>query len=750
LAASAAFTANLDTIAEALGYAGATAATAARTYLGTVTITAATPAEVTNAVAAAVAVGTTTTGPTLALTSGVDTIVGTAGNNTIDATRVVLSGQLLDSLNNADSVDGGAGTDTLVVQLIGGGTTTTPASLKNVEIVTVEATAGGGATLSLLNGDASITTVKSANSAGNVAVTNIQSAPTAFEVSTTAANFTASVATTKLVGTTDAATLLLTNVTGAAVITIGNVAATGGNGYETIAITSAGTVANSIILDDTPGGNVVGTLATITVAGATNLTLASVANMTTVTKVDASTLTGTLTYTAAATNGQAMTVTGGLGNDIIDVQGYTTADTINGGAGIDRLVLTSAEAAATAVQTNVSNIEVIGIAGAAANGATYTISNFGATGLRLDGTATAGALNVNYAAGTNSLDLQNSTGGGALVANVAGVLTTDVLNLTMGSAAAGNAFAAAITTNGVETINLVTQGGAVSGTAFTMTNTAATESLIITGNQSISFTGIVTADVINASGLTGSATLTLTGGTGVNAATITGTANADTLIGGTAGDIINGGAGADTIVNVLTGAVTAGDILTGGAGFDTFVLRGVVASGAVSTVLPTAAFVTDFTVGSTAATTDILSLSATIASYDAAGGGIAFFGGIAAAVAGATSIQTVAQNAAAAAVVTGTDFIKLSTGVTTTGLTVQQAFNNAIGTGTVTGLTASDRAFVSFYDTTNARMEILVVNANANVNTVLESADVVTLVGSVAMSAADYASFSAANLAIIA
>ncbi len=688
-----------------------------------------------------------TSGQTFALTSGVDNIVGTATNNTIDGSRVVLQGQVLNSLNNSDSIDGGAGTDTLFVQM-SEGVDITPASLKNVEIVSVENLNAGARVLNLTNGDASITTVKSANNVSGVSITNIQSAPTAYELSTTAQAFTASVLTAKLAGTTDAATLLLTNVTGAAAVALGNTAATGGNGYETISITSSGTVANSITLDDTPGGAAAGSLATIKIAGSNDLTLASVTNMTTVTTVDASTFTGKLTYTAAATNGQNMTVTGGTGNDVIDVQGYTSSDIINGGAGTDRLILTNAEAiAATAVQSNVSNIEILQVSGL--NG-TVSATNFGATGVRL-GAALGGAATISYSAGTDSLDLQDSaSGGSALIATIAGTATTDVLNVTVGSATAGNTFGGgAVTINGAETVNLTTQGGASTfGSTFTITDTAATQSLIITGNQSITFTGAVRADVVNASGLTGSATLTLTAGTGSTATAITGTANADTLIGSTAGDIINGGAGNDAISNRAAGNATAGDVLTGGTGNDTFTLYGDAASAAVATAYAAASQITDFTVGASTSTTDILALSATTGNYS---GASALFAGIATAAAGSTAIQTVAQNAAATAIVTGTDLIKLTTAVDTTGLTVQQAFNTAIGTATVTGLTANNDIFVSFYDSANSRMVVGVVDAGGGATTtVVETADTITLVGTINMTAADYVSFSNTHLAIVA
>jgi len=363
----------------------------------------------------------------------------------------------------------------------------------------------------------------------------------------------------------------------------------------------------------------------------------------------------------------------------------------------------------------------------------------------------AGAGTVSYAAGTNSLDLQNFTSGGggsALTVNVAGTATNDVLNVTLGSTTAGNTFGTGnVTINGAETVNLLVQGGAGTfGGTFTITDTAATQALVITGSQNVTFTGAVRADSIDASGMTGAATLTLTGGTSTTATSITGTANGDTLNGSTAGDIINGGDGNDTIANVVTGNnATAGDVLTGGAGFDTFTLRGAAASATLPGLYNNVPFIADFTVGSTATTTDILQLSATIGNYF---GGSAFFTDVTAAQAGATTIMNVAQNAAAASIVTGTDLIKLTTGVATAGLTAQQAFDAAIGTATVTGLTAGDDIFVMFYDTTNSRAVVGLVDSGA-ASTTVETNDKITIIGSISMSASDYAAFNNNNLSII-
>ena len=676
------------------------------------------------------------------LVEGVDIKTGGATNDTFDGSRVTTPAGQLQTLNNADSLDGGAGSDTVFAQL---NANVTPAGFKGIEILDVEALAG--ITVDLNTGDAALTTIKSSNSGANLlTVINVQSAPTNYVISNGSGGIAVSVVGARLAGATDAATVDLNTVTGAAPITIGN---TGASGYETLTFNSNGTVAN-VLGTVTDGSST--SLTTVNLAGAQALTL--VLGDASVTTINAGTMTGALTQLTVAGGSGAQTITGGAGNDLINMNGtYSALDVLNGGAGTDSFILTAAEAAAaTAVQANVTNFEVLRI-GAVGAATVITPGNFGVTNLRLTADST-NTLTVNYAAATgNVLDLQNFvSGGNAYVTNTAGTATNDVLGLTVGSATAGNTFGAGtVTINGAETVNLLSQGGANTfGAAFTITDTAATQSLIITGTQSLTFTGAVRADTIDASGTTGPlASLTLTGGTGTTATSITGTANADTLNGSTAGDIINGGAGNDSIANVLTGTATAaGDQISGGAGNDTITLRGSLTSEAVATAYGKAAFITEFTVGATATTTDILQLSATAGNYS---GSSAFFAGVAAAAAGATTIQTVAQNAAAAAIIAGTDLIKLTTGVATTGLTVQAAFNAAIGTGTVTGLTANDDIFVSFYDTTNGRAVFLHVDAaGGGATTTVETADVVTLVGTVTMSATDYGTFNANNLAIIA
>lgn len=706
----------------------------------------------------------TTTGQTFTLTTGVDNIVATSADETIDGSRAVLAGQIIDTLGSADKIDGGAGADTLFVQGNNqstlGGLTTTPNSLKNVETVQVENLGTTAYTLSLQNSDASVKTVKVGNTTGAaVSVTNIQSALSNLDIDNVNQAVTVTSAAAAIAGAADALAIGLSSVTGALGITA--------QGYETVTINSNGSVANA------PGALVNTSLTTLNIAGSQDVTL-TLANTggtndtPSLAKIDASTATGKVNVTLDGDSQQALTFTGGTGNDTLDTNGtYGTTDTLNGGAGTDTLVLTNAQAVGTTTtQSNVSNFENLRIS--ALNG-TLNANHFGATGLIL-GADIGGASTVNFAAGTDNVDFRafdDNAGGVAFTVNVAGTATTDVLNVTAGNATAANGAvggitwgAAVVTINGAETVNLSSIGGANTfGDAFTITDTAANQSLVITGNQNITFTGAVRADTINASGMTGAATLALNGGTSTTATTITGTGNADTLIGSTAGDIINGGSGADFITNTITGgSTTAGDVLTGGAGYDTFTLIGDVINGGALTNYSSVANITDFTVGASATTTDFLRVSAANTDYFSGTGDGLAKGTTAEGLASGNTmvIQSVGQNAAAAPGVSNVSFIKLTTGVAFN-TDVKTTMAAALGTGVVNTLAtdaANDHYLVSYYDTTNSKMVLTDVCTNTStvVADALAAADLtdagIKVIGTIDMTAADYASFSATNMAV--
>jgi hypothetical protein len=682
------------------------------------------------------------------LTPGVDVRVGTGANDVFDGS-VNATGQV--TWQGYDSLTGGDGNDTLIAQNIGA-VTVNSGGLTGVESLqfynqtaatAVDITTATGVTTVGINSPAGAATVQGIGAGIQSVAVSGQGTAGADQQTFTFQNAASS-------GSADAVTLNLTNVgaTGA-VDTVVVQPTSGVNGFETINIVTSN-VASNIILNDGTSTS----LSKITVSAPVALTL-----------VDATTT--TLTYDASASTAAvsmrtntvgAVAMTGGTGNDtfrFVSDDGttgtYGTTDSVTGGTGTDTLVLTAAQATVTATQSNVTGVERIGILTAAALATTVDVTKFGATDLRFD-LLQANAFNMVLGATTATLDMQNFGANIALAITASGS-GTDALNITAGTTAAANTQTGALTINGYETVNITAIGGAATGGnafgAVTLVPSAGA-TLNFLGSQNIAVAAI-TASIIDASGMTGSATFTQSAGAAVSSR-ITGTANADALIGSATADVINGGAGADNISNQAAAATraSAADFLTGGAGQDTFNLYGSNASDAYSTLINTTSYITDFTYSATATSTDIFAVSDTVANYTAfaavLAGGI--YGG--AAAAGSTAVQSVAQNAAATAVLAATDLVKLTTGVATAGLTVQQVFNAAIGTATLTTFGANDTGvFITAYDTTNSRMMVM-LGSTGNADDVLATGDVVQLVGTVAMSAADYASLGSAQFAMLA
>lgn len=692
--------------------------------------------------------GVPSTTTTFTLTAGVDTFTGSAGGDTFSG---VLNAAGNVTWQAFDTLIGGNGTDTLIAQGVGNLTLGAGGlvSVENIQLfgqvagTAVDITTATGVTSIVINTPAGAATVAGVG-------TGIQSVAVTGQGSAGADNQTFTFQNAASSGATDSITLALTNVgaTGA-IDTVILQPTTGTNGYETVNLTNS-SVASNIILND--GGST--TMATINVAATANLTLQD----------DTTTV---LTYNAAASTAEvvmrtntvgAVTMTGGTANDtfrFVSNDGttgtYGTTDTVTGGTGTDTLVLTAAQATVTTAQTAVTGVERIAILTAAGAGTTVNVTNFGATDLRFD-LLQANAFSATLGATAATLNMQNFGSANAINVTANGTGTADVLNITGGTTAAANTQTGDITVNGYETINVTAlgaaaTGGAAFGAIIAVPSAGATVNFL--GAQNIAV-GAITASIIDASGMTGSATFAQAAGSALSAR-ITGTANADTLIGSTAADVINGGAGADNISNQAAAAsrASAADYMTGGAGQDTFNFFGSNASAAYSTAINGASYATDFTYSVTATATDILGVSDTLTNYAAFAGNVITSITGAAAAAGATAVQTVAQNAASAALLAATDLVKLTTGVATAGLTVQEIFNAAIGTADVTGLAAAHTGvFVTAYDTTNARAMVMLASSGAN--DILATADVVQLVGTINMSAADYALFGSAQFTLLA
>lgn len=85
--------------------------------------------------------GTGAVGTTFALTANVDTIVGTGNDDTINATiDSTVGGQ--GTLTSLDSIDGGAGNDTLNINVLTNSGLPSGLTVKNVETVNLRAATG--------------------------------------------------------------------------------------------------------------------------------------------------------------------------------------------------------------------------------------------------------------------------------------------------------------------------------------------------------------------------------------------------------------------------------------------------------------------------------------------------------------------------------------------------------------------------------------------------------------------------------
>ena len=149
VAAAKAFSAELNTAAEIIGYTGNAANNAAKTWLSTVSTTASlnaaiAPTALASTVASVAAVGLQSGGKASALTTGVDTLTGTSGTDVftgiIDGTTPANS-----TFTALDTIDGGAGIDVLNISSIGDFAVPGGLTISNVEQVQVTASGKVGA-----------------------------------------------------------------------------------------------------------------------------------------------------------------------------------------------------------------------------------------------------------------------------------------------------------------------------------------------------------------------------------------------------------------------------------------------------------------------------------------------------------------------------------------------------------------------------------------------------------------------------
>lgn len=369
VAIASAFTTALDTPSEWNAYSGETAAALARSLLtGVNSSTDLTAYQTTvNNVVNNVVSGQTP-GQAVSLTAGVDTLVGTNGNDTFNALSVTAAGTAGDTLTDFDSIEGGGGSDTLNIYASNADNNVLPnqVSINNVETINIFNTgttaAGLGDASKFVGATAIWQNVLAAN------VTNLAATTTAGFKGVTAATTGLTALTVSAAEAAASASIALNGVKGVAGAGANqNQATLAVNGAALNSVTVSGTLAKaatgtsapdaSLNLAVTAGEDV----QTVKVNTAVKTTL-TVANTGTkaVTAVDASASAGAVTYTSAADTVQ--TIMTGSGSDTVTISTATAIDnpattatneTVNAslmtGAGNDTIVVAVGGAGLTTI-----------------------------------------------------------------------------------------------------------------------------------------------------------------------------------------------------------------------------------------------------------------------------------------------------------------------------------------------------------------------------------------------------------------
>lgn len=527
VAAATAFTTNVaSTGSSIVGYVGAAANQVARDWLSTVTDPTSLASAITETALDAVAANviaahdaTTNVGSSFATTASTDTLLGTSMNDTFN---VGVTDVPATTLNALDSIDGGAGIDTLNVENTGGVNVLT-GTIKNIEVINFK---GAGN----VNGNTAI-----AAPTGSTAINFVSTADTAVALTGL---------TKQSIGLNAVADTTVVTAGYAASQTSAAVAATGLVGSATVNLTGTGLTSVAISIDGTATGK------SLTVDGATLTSatvVASAASTVALTgaALAAVTVSGKGAVDLAGTSADlaTLTATAAVGGVTYDNTGSTTAFTANTGAGDDTLTLVGAQIAA--ISTGVGDDTVTVATSAAAAAATIDLGagndtfDIGAgltKGVTLtggEGTDTIAATKAGYAAFVTAFDtaasLAKITGFESLsitdvlansdalvLGKIAGVTSAQLAGVATGGTATVSGVGAAgtiilkgdlATNDGALVVTLADSTGkadvlnVVANTTITQNNdgtvdtTAATVTLTTEGVETVNFNSTGTADV---------------------------------------------------------------------------------------------------------------------------------------------------------------------------------------------------------------------------------------------------------------
>ena len=465
-------------------------------------------------------------GVALSLTTGVDSLMGGAGNDTFTADQTGAT----PTLTAADSINGSAGIDTLRYFAKAGDVAIVTGTLTNVEKLYVN---GGGALTVNTGTIAGLTDVEVDALGGKLSLTatgaqtlkitgntgTVQEVDVTYGATDTAASIVLNGS-----GKTGAGNTSTTTVTGAALTTL-NVSTTA-NSFITLANT--------------------GVLATLNLSGDKNVTV--VESIATLKTINASTATGAVTIDQtglAADN--ALTFTGGSGADkIIFKAGFLTAtagsaDVLDGGAGIDTLQINDTTPVYAAINA-AKNFEVLALGTTAA-----TVDVAQVTSIKGFAVVAGAGSSTTFTNSTNTSTYTIDNSAGATAVTIGNAVGQNATDITLTNTGAGEQTLGTLTLTGATVVSLTSSGTSTNSNKIGTLANSDNSAITVKGAGDLTFalaTGTAVGSSIDATAFTGKLN-------------VTGSGFGDVIKGGTGADSINGGAGADT--------------LTGGAGNDTFV-----------------------------------------------------------------------------------------------------------------------------------------------------------------------------------
>ena len=461
--------------------------------------------------------GTGTVGSTLTLTTGVDPIVGTGNNDTIIATISANTalGDATSTFSALDTIDGGAGVDTLLLNDTKGNADFTAAGVKVTNVENVKLASISNATVDTSSW-AGVTALTTATKGGVVATAAGTTSITAVDSAQAGGAITVNGGSNVSVTTTSA---------GTGNITVG--ATTAATGTVTVKATeSAGATQGTI---QVTGGTVV----------AINQAASNAVNTTAV--LGAVTVTGTSATT----------------NVSVTQAAPATADATTAGVTAGDVTINDVNASSTTKAGTIATVSV-------ANSGNVTIGDNSLTALNLSGTvgtvgvtANATAISSGVAATTLALGLGKGTTG-AITANQYKTINASVTGAN--TVANINASAAtALTVAGSDVLTLTSASGLSAVTSVAVTGSAGLKA---------SLQGLSTLAAVSTAGTTGTSTLNIdatkvafTGGAGSDLITLTGAL--------ASGGKIDLGAGNDRLTGNTAVAASTTTVIDGGAGIDT-------------------------------------------------------------------------------------------------------------------------------------------------------------------------------------